>query len=449
LEVQQLGNFVGVVLALLPLMSKIRKVSLAVWGYALWIATYNFVTFVNTVIWHNNVDIVAPVWCDIATKLQTGSGVGTPTCAFAICMHLNRITRLRGSSIQVLSKRRECNNNVVYELILVLGLPLLVMSLYVVVQPVRFAIQEELGCIAVDYSYAAYIVVYTVPLMATLGCAVFAPLTMLVFMRHRREMKMCLAGSRDISLNKYKRLMLIVLLDTFCNLPVFAVVVMTSIVQGSASPLDHPYISWKNVHDGAGGSMPGLSLNSIVQVPASEWSLDAWSVFLVKWGEWFYVLHAILFFSVFGTTPEMRQHYTSVFWFLPERIGYKRNRYPDSEVQTLSDISFDSNPGQFSRIWPTGDRRCGSLSFLETIIGTCTTVSTDMAEATDLLGVLRLVSPTQLATESKNVHGEQTKFAEGIDEREVLLSRGRTKVEAPYRLDEEEVEARESGDEIP
>lgn len=60
-----IGNFIGFVLALLPLVSQIRKLSLAVWGYAVWIAIYDFIMFVNTIIWHNNVNIVVPVWCDI------------------------------------------------------------------------------------------------------------------------------------------------------------------------------------------------------------------------------------------------------------------------------------------------------------------------------------------------------------------------------------------------
>lgn len=37
----------------------------AIWFYAIWIALYNFQMFVNTIIWHDNVDIVAQVWCDI------------------------------------------------------------------------------------------------------------------------------------------------------------------------------------------------------------------------------------------------------------------------------------------------------------------------------------------------------------------------------------------------
>ncbi len=65
-----IGNFIGVVLALLPLISQIRKLNLAVWGYALWIAVMCFQNFVNSIIWHDNVNIVAPVWCDIGERMR-------------------------------------------------------------------------------------------------------------------------------------------------------------------------------------------------------------------------------------------------------------------------------------------------------------------------------------------------------------------------------------------
>ncbi len=64
-----IGSFIGIILALLPLISQIRKLSLAVWGYAIWIAVNNIQSFVNTIIWHDNVNIVAPVWCDIGENL--------------------------------------------------------------------------------------------------------------------------------------------------------------------------------------------------------------------------------------------------------------------------------------------------------------------------------------------------------------------------------------------
>ncbi len=65
-----IGNLIGTILALLPLVSQIRKLSIAVWGYAVWTAIYDFTTFVNTVIWHNNVNVEVPVWCDIGENLR-------------------------------------------------------------------------------------------------------------------------------------------------------------------------------------------------------------------------------------------------------------------------------------------------------------------------------------------------------------------------------------------
>ena len=67
-----IGNFIGAVLALLPVISQIRKLSLAVWGYTLCIATYDFIIFVDSIIWHNNNNIVPStnVRCDISEGLR-------------------------------------------------------------------------------------------------------------------------------------------------------------------------------------------------------------------------------------------------------------------------------------------------------------------------------------------------------------------------------------------
>ncbi len=162
-----------------------------------------------------------------------------------------------------------------------------------------------------------------------------------------------LTSSPDLTRNKYNRLMVIACLDTIFNLPILFIDIITTILQGKDASLNYPYISWKNVHDGAGGNFPGSSLSSIMQIPASEWSTNGWDVFTVKWNAWVYVLHAIIFFSVFGTTPEMRNHYRSAFWFVPERLGYKRRRV--SEVETVSDVAFNSNPAQ-----QAGNRAAGN-----------------------------------------------------------------------------------------
>ncbi|KLO09469.1 fungal pheromone STE3G-protein-coupled receptor [Schizopora paradoxa] len=333
-----IGNFIGTVLALLPLLSQIRKLSPAVWGYAVWIAIYDFITFVDTIIWHNNVNIVVPVWCDITSKLLTGVPIGTRACAFIICLDLFRMTRLRGTiDKSKAQKRRET----IYKLLLTIGLPILIMALYIIVQPIRFGISEEQGCGPGIYSYVGYIIWYAPPIALSFGCAILAPLTLRTFLRHRREMHEFLTNDQDYTYNRYTRLMLIACLDTIFNLPVIIVGVAVDILQGGSSPLNYPYVSWKNVHYEA---FPGLNLSSIETIPASEWSTDKWNVFSTKWNEWVYVFHAVIFFALFGTTPEMRRYYQRAFWFIPEHCGYKKRSV--SELETISDVVFSSNGAQ-------------------------------------------------------------------------------------------------------
>jgi len=357
-----IGNFLGVVLALLPLISQIRKLSLAVWGYAIWITVSCFQTFVNTIIWRDNVNIVAPVWCDIVSKLQIGTGVGTRACALVICIRLFIITRLRRST-ETAKQRR---TTMIYELLLIVGLPVLIMALFIIVQPTRFEIVEEEGCAPDVYSYVGYIIGYGSSVISSAMCAILAPLTLRIFLRHRKEMNEFLSKSRDITHSKYNRLMVIACLDTLFNLPVLLTITIVNICQGKESALNYPYISWKNVHNNEGGNVPGVSLSSIIQTPAGEWGTDRWNIFNLKWNEWIYVLHATTFFCVFGTTPEMRQYYQSAFWFIPKRLGYERPRA--SEVETISDVAFNSRPGQQTETRFTASNGQASLSFLEAAI---------------------------------------------------------------------------------
>ena len=151
------------------------------------------------------------------------------------------------------------------------------------------------------------------------------------------------SSGQDITRNRYNRLMMVACLDTLFNVPVLVTIVVTQISKGSDSSLNYPYISWKNVHEGVGGQLPGYSLSSILQTPASLWSMDKWDVFNVKWDEWVYVLHAVIFFGVFGTTPEMQHFYQSVLFFIPKRCGYKKHCVPKQSSGAISEIAFDSD----------------------------------------------------------------------------------------------------------
>ncbi|KAJ7087022.1 GPCR fungal pheromone mating factor, partial [Mycena epipterygia] len=56
-----------------------------------WLSLYDLTYGINAVIWEGNVDIIAPVWCDIVTKLKIGADVGLPGCCLCMAKQLNRI----------------------------------------------------------------------------------------------------------------------------------------------------------------------------------------------------------------------------------------------------------------------------------------------------------------------------------------------------------------------
>lgn len=64
-----IANFVACVLVLLPLFStSIRSGSwnVAVTMFVIWTVLASIIDGVNAIIWFDNVDDVAPVWCDIS-----------------------------------------------------------------------------------------------------------------------------------------------------------------------------------------------------------------------------------------------------------------------------------------------------------------------------------------------------------------------------------------------
>lgn len=151
-----------------------------------------------------------------------------------------------------------------------------------------------------------------------------------------------LSSSPCVSASKYKRLIAIAYIDLLVNLPSTLVILATSIAEGKILLLNHSYIGWKNVHDGAGGMSPGTYLSTIQQTPASEWGANKWRVYQIKWSEWIYVLHAAAFFGVFGTTPEMRRHYKEAFWYIPKLLGYRSTA--GTSVDSLPEMIFNAHP---------------------------------------------------------------------------------------------------------
>ncbi|KLO18433.1 fungal pheromone STE3G-protein-coupled receptor [Schizopora paradoxa] len=332
-----IGSFIGIILSLVPLLS-FQSWNTGTCMHAIWIALMNIVNLVNTIVWHNNANIIAPAWCDI------GAGVGVPACTLVICLHLFKITRMRATLL--IDEKSQKRRALLFDLAITVGIPVFVIVLWIVVQPYRFDIIEEIGCQPVAHNYVAYIILYVPQFVLVLIAAVLSPFTLQKFILHRRETNAlrattyayCASDSGTASC-KHLRIMTIASLTLLLDLPLLAASLATSLAaSASQSHSSHPYPY--AIHTSTSSSR-----GTITQTPASKWGGNggALGVFTVKWLEWIYVLHALIFFAIFGTTPEATRRHRSAFrWVVGWVICKKRNKLQSRTVS--SEIVFNSNP---------------------------------------------------------------------------------------------------------
>lgn len=110
-----IANFIAFVLTLIPLLHVSRRPwNAGVFVFALWLSLICLSTAINTIVWSNDVEDRAPVWCDIckpciifycyharlkywlkATHLSMLVNTGIPACSLIITRRLYKVTRLQ------------------------------------------------------------------------------------------------------------------------------------------------------------------------------------------------------------------------------------------------------------------------------------------------------------------------------------------------------------------
>ncbi|KIJ08360.1 hypothetical protein PAXINDRAFT_182292 [Paxillus involutus ATCC 200175] len=299
--------FLGFVLALVPLPWHLQAWNSGTCAYMLWVSLSCLVQFVNSVVWHGNVNNPAPVWCDISTKFLIGASVGIPASGLCITRRLYKISRVSTVSVTRQDKRRA----VLIDLCICVGIPVLVMVLHYIVQGHRFDILEDVGCYPSIYNtLPAYFCVFMWPVL--LGCVsfVYSALTLVAFYKRRLQFNELMSSQSCLSTSRYLRLMLLASLDMLCTIPVG---IYSMYIANVGVPLE-PYISWANVHWGF--SYVGL-------IPSIEWASDPPFRTSVELTRYLFPASSFLFFALFGFAGEARKNYLTIFLKVSSLFGYK------------------------------------------------------------------------------------------------------------------------------
>ncbi|KAJ6600326.1 GPCR fungal pheromone mating factor [Mycena vulgaris] len=226
--------FVAFVLVLVPLFLHWKSRNIPLLFIIGWLAISDLIYGINAVIWNGNVNLVAPVWCDISTKLKIGSEIALPICALALALQVYRITLQRSRL------------GLGLELGICLGLPVIIMALHSIVQGHRFDVYEDFGCNAAVYlSVPSVIILDIPPLIAAALALVYCSLALVNFSKQRQAFSRIVHESRSPGLSKsrYFRLMSLTFLLGIWNALVISLTRASVYRNGLL-----PWTTWDDVH---------------------------------------------------------------------------------------------------------------------------------------------------------------------------------------------------------
>lgn len=297
----------GFIVVLIPLPWHLQAWNSGTCMYIAWTALGCLLHFVNSIVWHSSALNVAPVWCDISTKIFIGASVGIPAAGLCISRRLYKIAVVKSVTVTREDKRKA----VMVDLGITIGLPVMVMALHYVVQGHRFDILEDVGCWPSIYNtLPAYFLVFMWPTL--LGCVsfTFSTLSLWAFYRRRLEFNQLLTSNGSMNAGQYIRLMALALFEMSSTIPIS---IISLYLSNEAFPIQ-PWISWDNVH---------YNFSHVGLYPAVIWQGDSGSAAAVKMSLWLFPACGMLFFALFGFAAEARKHYRAVFLSIVQFIGHR------------------------------------------------------------------------------------------------------------------------------
>jgi len=242
----------------------------------------------------------APVYCDIATRIQLGLNVAISACSLCINRRLYKIATTKGV-ITDAEKRR----GVIVDLLIGLGIPILQIIAAYMVSGHRYDLYEDFGPFpSIVNMPPSFFLVYAWPLV--IGCVsfVYSTLTVYHFYKRGRHARQMIPG---VTHSRYFRLMAIASVDMFGSIPLATYVMVKNARLGVI-----PWKSWADTH---------YNYSRVRQIPAFVWKNEPTLAQELGMFRWVLVACAFVFFAFFGFADEARRHYRLVYTSLVSHIS--------------------------------------------------------------------------------------------------------------------------------
>lgn len=276
--------------------------------------------FVNSVLFSHTAQNIAPVWCDISTRIMIAQSIGIPAASLCINRRLYYIASLKSTSLTRSEKRR----GIMIDLAIGLGLPLLELPLAYVNQGHRFDIYEQVGCMPDTYGTPmALMLMWIWPIVIGLVSAFYCYRSIRIFNKRRSEFNDLLSANSNLNSNRYFRLMFLAGLDLCTTIPIAVYMIFLNTQFG----LD-PWISWSDTH---------FDFSRIGQFPALIWQNNPTIKVAMYLSRGLTIACAFIFFMFFGFAAEARKNYKKVYVSVTHVFGGTSTRSAEtSSLHTRS-----------------------------------------------------------------------------------------------------------------
>ncbi|TFY54063.1 hypothetical protein EVG20_g9864 [Dentipellis fragilis] len=296
--------FIGTFLVLIPLPWHLQAWNSGTCLYMFWTSIACLNLFVNSIVWHGNALDLAPVWCDISTRLIVGVAVAIPSASLCINRRLYLITSVQNVTITRAEKRRA----VIVDLSIGLGIPILQMILQLIVEGHRYNIFENIGCYPFTFNTApAYPLTIIWPIFLGLISSCYCALTLLSFFRRRAQFSEFITTHSSLTINRYFRLMALAMTDVFFTVPISAYGIYLNATTNSPNP----WRGWADAH---------FNYAKVDLIPAAMWRTNRSTELSLELSRWTVPFSAFVFFAFFGFALEARKNYSKTFWMFAKVV---------------------------------------------------------------------------------------------------------------------------------
>nr|WJN24974.1 putative pheromone receptor [Tranzscheliella williamsii] len=304
-------SILSAMLSLLPMPIHLRANNTGIILMIGWCFIGLFNKGVNALAFNGNLEVSSMIGCDISGVIERTWQFGLCCSSFLVLQRLEHIASLRAAHTTAMDRRRRLFTDIAVGL----GVPLLQVPLFFVVQPYRMDVIENVGCNPPIYnSIAALFLYYLWRLLISFLCAVYAVLILRWFFLRRRQFAAALSShGSGLSQRKYFRLFFLAVCEaTLIFIGQSFLSIRNLQLTGLLS-----YKSWSYVHEG---------FNTVNIVPMNDTSFTSQQESEMEILRYLALTPGIAIFAFFGFSEDAKKLYFSCLKALLSPFAALRTR---------------------------------------------------------------------------------------------------------------------------